>query len=102
MGLKPADGCETYMVVMGVIMIKVVPGQERFVYSSLKTRDETLDVYHVFGEYDFIVMLQTESINKLNQFMERIQEMNGTITTKTIVIKWDSGLQENRPIEVLV
>ena len=89
------------MVVMGVIMIKVVPGQERIVYSLLKTRDETLDVYHVFGEYDFIVMLQTESIIKLNQFMERMQETNSVITTKTIVIKWDSGLQEHKPIEVL-
>jgi DNA-binding Lrp family transcriptional regulator len=90
------------MVVMGVIMIKVVPGQERVVYSSLKTRDEILDVYHVFGEYDFIVMLQTESINNLNQFMERVQEMQGIIAIKTILIKWDSGLQENKPIEVLV
>jgi hypothetical protein len=46
-------------------------------------------------------MLQTESISELNQFMERIQETNGVITTKTIVIKWDSGLQELKPIEVL-
>ena len=89
------------MVVMGVIMIKVVPGQERVVYSSLKTRDEILDVYHVFGEYDFIVMLQTESIFNLNQFMERVQEMQGIIAIKTILIKWDSGLQEHKSIEVL-
>jgi len=89
------------MVVMGVIMIKVVPGQERFVYSSLKIRDEILDVYNVFGEYDFILMLETESICELNQFMERMQEMKGIIAIKTILIKWDSGLQELKPIEVL-
>jgi DNA-binding Lrp family transcriptional regulator len=89
------------MVVMGVIMIKVVPGQERFVYSSLKIRDEILDVYNVFGEYDFIIMLETESICELNQFMERMQEMKGIIAIKTILIKWDSGLQELKPIEVL-
>jgi DNA-binding Lrp family transcriptional regulator len=89
------------MVVMGVIMIKVVPGQERFVYSSLKIRDEILDVYNVFGEYDFILMLETESICELNQFMERMQEMKGIIAIKTILIKWDSGLQEHKPIEVL-
>jgi DNA-binding Lrp family transcriptional regulator len=86
---------------MGVIMIKVVPGQERFVYSSLKIRDEILDVYNVFGEYDFIIMLETESICELNQFMERMQEMKGIIAIKTILIKWDSGLQELKPIEVL-
>jgi DNA-binding Lrp family transcriptional regulator len=89
------------MVVMGVIMIKVVPGQERFVYRSLKIRDEILDVYNVFGEYDFILMLETESICELNQFMERMQEMKGIIAIKTILIKWDSGLQEHKPIEVL-
>jgi DNA-binding Lrp family transcriptional regulator len=89
-------------MVMGVTMVKVAPGQERFVYSSLKTRDETLDVYHVFGEYDFIAMLHTETVSKLNQLMEHIQEMHGVIMARTILIKWDSGLQERKATDVLV
>ncbi len=89
-------------MVMGVTMVKVAPGQERFVYSSLKIRDEILDIYHVFGEYDFIAMLQAEDIIKLNQFMERIQEMHGVLLARTILIKWNSGLQDNNPIKALV
>jgi DNA-binding Lrp family transcriptional regulator len=89
-------------MVMGVTMVQVSPGQERFFYSSLKIRDEILDVYHVFGEYDFIVMMQTESISKLHQFLERIKEMHGVVTARTILINRISGLEEHKPIKALV
>ena len=36
-------------------MVKVVPGQEKTVYNALQEIDGIKDVYHVFGEFDFVV-----------------------------------------------
>jgi len=44
-------------MVIGITMVKVMPGQERLVYCSLKGKDGIQDVYHIFGEYDFFVVL---------------------------------------------
>ena len=54
-------------MVIGITMVKVMPGQERLVYFSLKGKDGILDVYHIFGEYDFFVVLQAESLVKLKE-----------------------------------
>jgi hypothetical protein len=34
-------------MVIGITMVKVMPGQERLVYFSLKGKDGILDVYHI-------------------------------------------------------
>ena len=64
-------------------MVKVLPGQERSVYCSLKGKEGILDLYHVFGEYDFFLIMQAESLAKLNRLMEDIQESRHVITAQT-------------------
>ena len=64
-------------------MVKVLPGQEKSVYCSLKGNEGILDLYHVFGEYDFFLIMQAESLAKLNRLMEDIQEIRHVITTQT-------------------
>ncbi len=88
-------------MVMGVTLVKAVPGQEKLIYSSLKSRDEVLNVYHMFGEYAFFVMLQTDNIGRLNQAIERIKEMHGVIIARTMLIKRNSVLQEHKPVKAL-
>ncbi len=83
-------------------MVKVVPGQERSVYCALKRRDGIMDVYHVFGEYDFFVVLQAEGLGELDEIMEDIKEAHDVILARTILVGWDSGLQEHETAGVLV
>ena len=64
-------------------MVKVLPGQEKSVYCSLKGNEGILDLYHVFGEYDFFLIMQAESLAKLNRLMEDIREIRHVITTQT-------------------
>jgi DNA-binding Lrp family transcriptional regulator len=89
-------------MVIGITMVKVVPGQERSVYCSLKGKDGIMDVYHIFGEYDFFVVLQAKSLIELRDLMENIQETHDVILARTILIGWNSGLQENGAIKVPV
>ena len=47
-------------MVIGLTMIKVSSGQERSVYAHLQKRPEVRDVYRLFGEYSFFLVMQAE------------------------------------------
>ena len=84
-------------MVIGITMVKVMPGQERLVYCSLKGKDGILDVYHIFGEYDFFVVLQAECLIKLKELIEDIH----VILARTILVGLNNGYPEHVPVKAL-
>jgi len=66
-------------------MINVVPGEERSVYNELMKMEDIKDVFHVFGEYDFVVVMEVEGLSTLNKLVDQIRGINGVTATKTIV-----------------
>jgi DNA-binding Lrp family transcriptional regulator len=71
-------------MIIGVAMMNVVPGQERLAYCFLKGKEGILDFYHVFGEYDFFLIMQAESLAKLKELVEDIQESHHIIRARFI------------------
>jgi hypothetical protein len=71
-------------MIMGIVMVKVMPGLERSVYCFLKGKEGILDLYHVFGEYDFFLILQAESLAKLKELVANIQESHNAIKARFI------------------
>jgi muconolactone delta-isomerase len=63
-------------------MIKVEPGYEKSVYRELKTKSEIKDVYRLFGEYSFFLVMQAEGQTRLNQLMLDIEEEEYVIKTR--------------------
>jgi hypothetical protein len=88
-------------MVMGVAMIKVVPGSEKSAYHSIKAICGVLDIYHIFGGFDFFMMLQAEGLKELNQLVGEIQEIRDVTEARTILIGLNNGLQEHEPTRVL-
>ncbi len=72
-------------MVIGVTMVKVVPGQEKTVYNSLRSIGGIKDVYHVFGEYDFVVIIEVDGLSTLNRLVDTIREINNVSATQTVV-----------------
>ena len=72
-------------MVIGVTMVKVVPGQERAVFNALQDKEGIKDVYHVFGEYDFVVVLEVEGLSVLNRLVDAIREITHVTSTQTVV-----------------
>jgi DNA-binding Lrp family transcriptional regulator len=72
-------------MVIGVTMVKVVPGQERSVYNAIKEIEGIKDVYHVFGEYDFVVILEVDGLSVLNRLVDVIREIHHVTATQTVV-----------------
>jgi len=72
-------------MVIGVTMVKVVPGQEKTVYSALQRIDGIKDVYHVFGEFDFVVIIEVDGLSMLNKLVDVIREIDNVTATQTVV-----------------
>ena len=86
-------------MVIGITMMKVLPGKEKSVYWFLKGIEGIEELYHVFGEYDLFVIMQAEGINKLNKLINDIKEVQHVIMSRTILVGWDRGvLQEHESL----
>ncbi len=66
-------------------MVKVVPGQEKTVYNALQKINGIKDVYHVFGEFDFVVIIEVEGLSTLNRLVDTIREIDNVTATQTVV-----------------
>ncbi len=72
-------------MVIGVTLVNVVPGQEKAAYNELVKVKGIKDVYHVFGEYDFVVISNVEGLSSLNKLVDTIRESEYITATQTIV-----------------
>ena len=72
-------------MVVGVTLVNVVPGNERSVFDALKTISGLRELYHVFGEYDFLVILEVDNLPVLSKTVDEIRAVEGVTTTHTVV-----------------
>jgi len=72
-------------MVVGVTLVNVVPGFERSVFDVLKTIFGIRELYHVFGEYDFLVILEVNNLPVLSKTVDKIRAVEGVTTTHTVV-----------------
>lgn len=66
-------------------MINVELGREKEIKNKLIKIDEIKELVHVFGEYDFIAIIETEGLKSLNDVVDRIREIDGVTATRTII-----------------
>ena len=67
------------------MMITVIPGEERGVYNSLTKTPGIRDVFHVFGEYDFIAIIDVPTLSDINKTVDTVRENEMVTSTKTII-----------------
>ena len=66
-------------------MTNVSPGKERATYNELNKIEGIKDIYHVFGEYDFVVIIEVDDLGRLNNIVDQIRETSDVTATQTIV-----------------
>jgi DNA-binding Lrp family transcriptional regulator len=72
-------------MVIGVTMVNVLPGYEKAAYREFRNLEGIKDVYHVFGQYDFVIIIDVEDLSSLNSVVDRIRESETVTATQTIV-----------------
>ena len=66
-------------------MIKVRSDKERSVYDYLKRIPEVREVYRLFGEYDFFLVMQADGKKRLGQMLSQIKEGENVIKTGPVL-----------------
>lgn len=66
-------------------MVNVLPGNERLAFNELNRIEGIKDIYHVFGEYDFVVIIEVDDLGTLNSIVDLIRETESVTATQTIV-----------------
>ncbi|MFQ5887846.1 MAG: Lrp/AsnC ligand binding domain-containing protein [Candidatus Hydrothermarchaeales archaeon] len=72
-------------MVVGVCMINVELGKENAVRKEISRIDGIRELLHLFGEYDFIAIIETEGLKALNDTVDTIREIKNVTSTKTII-----------------
>ncbi len=67
-------------------MIKVRPGYEKSAYRALQKRSEIKDIYHLFGEFSFFLVMQAEGRPKLDQLMMDIRKGDMIVKTSPVMV----------------
>ncbi len=72
-------------MVIGFTMVNVVRGTEYQVWQELVKIDGVTRVVHVFGEFDYIVIIEVDELSELNHAVDDIRLIQGVTTTHTFV-----------------
>ncbi|NPV62252.1 MAG: hypothetical protein HPY61_06405 [Methanotrichaceae archaeon] len=75
---------------MALTMIKVQPGHEISAYDDLRTRSGVKDVYRLFGEYNFFLVLHAEEISGLNRILQEVKEEDRVVDSGPLLLTGES------------
>ena len=71
-------------------MIKVDAGQEKAAYAILQKRPGIRDVYPLFGEYSFFLVMQAEKKDDLSRMLGEIKASRSVIKTGPVLVTKES------------
>ncbi len=80
-------------------MIKVQCGQERSAYDYLQKKPEVVDIYRLFGEYDFFLVMQADGKKGLAQMIREINEEKSVIKTAPVLFTTDGENDDKSILE---
>ncbi|RMF90330.1 MAG: Lrp/AsnC family transcriptional regulator [Methanobacteriota archaeon] len=66
-------------------MINVELGREVQVRRELSMFEGVKELLHLFGEYDFLVIIKADDLRQVNYIVDKIREIDGVTATKTII-----------------
>jgi DNA-binding Lrp family transcriptional regulator len=89
------------IMVFGLTMIKVRAGYEKSVYDDLRKRAEIKDIYSLFGEFNFFLVMQAEGESKLDQLMKDIKREDMVVKTGPIMVTFGNDLTDTAFFEVV-
>ncbi len=70
---------------LGFVLIKVMPGKERYVYDRIASLKEVNELYPLFGEYDLIAKVVVRDFEELSDVVvNKIRTIEGVVETKTL------------------
>ncbi len=82
-------------MVLAISLVKAVPDQEKLVYHALRRVEGIKSLYHIFGNHDFFLILEAESMDGLNKLLNEIMEINSVDAIKSMLVRPTGGICMN-------
>lgn len=71
---------------LAFILIKAKAGKYAEVAEKLISYPEIVEIYETTGDYDMILKIRTRNSEELNEFLDKIGEIDGVVATHTMVV----------------
>jgi hypothetical protein len=78
----------TFMI-FGMTMVKVWPGQESSVYLVIRAIKGIKDVYRIFGEFSFFLIIDAYERKDLDEIVEEIRMIRNVVEIQPILVTAD-------------
>lgn len=75
------------MSVLAYVLVTLNPGTEKNILEKVAFFDEVLKVSMMYGEYDALVQVSTESLDQLNKFLtDKLRVLPDIFQTATLIV----------------
>lgn len=72
-------------MIVTVCMINVELGKETKVRRALSMFEGVRELIHLFGEYDFMAIIEADSLKQVKDIVYKIRKIEGITSTRTII-----------------
>jgi DNA-binding Lrp family transcriptional regulator len=79
-------------MVIGMTMIKVKPGQDSIAYESIQSIKGVKEIYRIFGEYSFFLIVEAYRKRELDQIIDEICMRMGVVEIRPVLVTEDIEL----------
>jgi DNA-binding Lrp family transcriptional regulator len=81
-------------MIQAIALVRALLGREKAAFHALRGLKEAKNLYNIFGDYDFLLILEAEDLNGLKEGLDEIDRLPCVSTAKTVVA---AGISEGRP-----
>jgi DNA-binding Lrp family transcriptional regulator len=75
------------MAVLSYVLVTLNPGTEKNILKKIAYFDEVTKVSMMYGEYDALVQVSTETLDQLNEFLtDKLRVLPDIFQTATLIV----------------
>jgi anthranilate phosphoribosyltransferase len=75
------------MAILAYVLVTLNPGTEKDILKKIAYLDEVTRVSMMYGEYDAIIKVNTESLDQLNEFLtDKLRVLPDIFQTATLIV----------------
>jgi uncharacterized protein with GYD domain len=76
-------------MVFGITMVKVKPGQDSFAYQTIQSIEGVKEIYRIFGEYSFFLIMDAYRRRDLDKIVDEIRMTGGVVEIQHVLVTAD-------------
>jgi DNA-binding Lrp family transcriptional regulator len=72
-------------MIQAIALVRALPDREKAAFHALRGLKGTKNIYNIFGDYDFLLILEAEDLNGLKEGLDEMDRLPCVCATKTVV-----------------